>query len=547
MSIDPDLRQSLPMQRRLGGEGGRRGLFGGQISQRRAVLLGGAALTACILVTQFYLWGLAAGAVLMAATWLLTTETHRGSWWERKGQRRQFDRKQRSGAWRFRPLSTFPVPMEASAADRGAYRACPDGAEGFVWLQQGQGLPGIGYHSPIGERPWMTVVWQADGALRGLVGDGHVNTGMARFSEFLARYGPRTELVSRVQILTRAVPEDSAENARWIEENLDPSAPPELMQSYAELLDDAAADGLTLRHFVVVRWPVSGEFIAEAATLAPGFDGYRLLMAEQIRRVDRHLAAAWQALGDTQVMTARGVTALLRHLQVPDWPIDQAGSADPAAPWFPSEEEWGAVRAWGIDDQGIEREWLHSTAVVPITAVETGPRTAFWSAPLLSGLDRPVLRTISTQIELQPVKEALAQAKGDVTSDAADLARQEQKGVLTSEAVEVSRSAADQRLADLAPGSGHTGAGWAMHLTVSARSHRDLRAARQEMETAAVQAGINELEWLDHYPEAAQSATWPLARGMRPLPRTMVGRAQDLIAGSIGHSTRKKRTKEAHA
>ena len=152
---------------------------------------------------------------------------------------------------------------------------------------------------------------------------------------------------------------------------------------------------------------------------------------------------------------------------------------------------------------------------------------------MLSQLRDQIVRTWSVQIEVQPSMDAREAARDDMTSDLAELAAQREKGVLTDEELLVARAAVDQRLADLRPGSGHAGVGWAAHITISARTGKELRAAMARMESAAEEAGIAKLAWLDGQQGAAMSCTWPFARGMRPISQSTAARLRGWVGGSL--------------
>jgi hypothetical protein len=79
--------------------------------------------------------------------------------------------------------------------------------------------------------------------------------------------------------------------------------------------------------------------------------------------------------------------------------------------------------------------------------------------------------------------------------------------MLTSAELTAGLAAARSRLEDLRPGSGHHGAGWAGHLTISARTRDDLIDATAKITEAAGNAGIAALDWLDGQQAAASACT----------------------------------------
>ena len=302
------------------------------------------------------------------------------------------------------------------------------------------------------------------------------------------------------------------------------------MASYDEVVRLVSRSGLMQRHYVVIRWPITPTFLTAAARRGPAQAGWRALMTAEIEAVRSHLASA--KLGQVAALNAAQLAAVLRHLQQPSWPIDQVTDVDVDAPWLPSHDELSATITSGPNPAGQPEQWWHRTALIPIDAVETGPRTSLWIAPLLSRMPHPIVRTISLQTQVVPALDARHAARMDVATDLADLEAQQQRGVLTREELTVGLSAARARLEDLRPGSGHHGAGWAGHLTISARSREELVDATAKITEAAGNAGIAALEWLDTQQAAAAACTWPLARGLRPIDVSAGSRLRGLLAGS---------------
>jgi hypothetical protein len=128
-----------------------------------------------------------------------------------------------------------------------------------------------------------------------------------------------------------------------------------------------------------------------------------------------------------------------------------------------------------------------------------------------------VVRTLSLQIEGIPAGLARSGARSDLAADIAEIESDRKKGRLSDEDARVRLRTVRARLVDLDPGSGHQGAGWAMHLTISARTRQDLAEASQRVEEAADDAGITGLDWLDAHQSAALGFTWPIA-GLAPMP-----------------------------
>ncbi len=524
--------------RLLGGEGGHRSVFGNSAPPVRRYGLMTVAVVTCLLMVLTGVAGLLIGVVAAAVLWVATIKTDAGTLLGAHRRKRAWREKQRTGTTVFRPVRDRPEyllePVTGTAARRqqareyAAFRDCPDGAEGFRWLQDEPGLPGIAWHMPTGEDPWLSAVWSVSGQVRGIRSDGYLEEGMVAFSRLLGRYGSPAALPSRIQVLTRALPLDPVPHQAWVWQQMAPDVPKELVRSYEDLVATVTAEGLTQRHFVVVRWPIGPRFRAAAASRGPGSDGWRALMAAEVAAVGDHLAAAM--LGEVQSLTAKGVAGALRHLQHPSWPVDQVGDVDVDCPWLPSDEDWSAVTVTAANPRGVLESWKHRTAVVPIDAVETAARTPLWFSPLLTTLRSPIVRTVSVQLETHSAAEARKKARDDLTIDLSEIEEQQAKGVLTDEELMVAHGAAYQRYQDLRPGTGYVGVGWAMHITISARTTVELDDATDRINSAAEDAGIAMLQWLDGAHAAGQACTWPLARGMKPVDRPGSGLMADRLA-----------------
>ena len=444
----------------------------------------------------------------------------------------------------FRPVARRPAHLQrdlsrgsrkeraAALAAWNSYRDWPDGAQGMQWPAWAPGRPGIAWHLPTGEEDYLSVVFPLGGQIRGLEGDQVVNGGAVAYGALLASQGSLGSRMTRTQMITRALPVDSANHEAWVVANLDPAAPRVLVESYEQVVNQVGRGGLMQRHYAVVRWPVTATFTRAAGRLGPGQAGWLALMEREVPAAWRRLDAARLAPGPA--LSAARCAAVLRHLQMPSWPIDQAGDVDVHDPWLASRDEWSYTCTEDLGPTGEVEAWLHRTALVPIDAVETGARTPLWLLPLLAQLPAQIVRTISLQVEAIPAAQARADARADVTSDLADLEAQARKGVLAGEDLKVGIRAAKSRLSDLEPGSGHHGAGWVMHVSISARTRQELADASEQIAEAAGHCGITDLAWYDAQSAAAQACTWPLARGMHPVKASAATKVRGFLAGR-GH------------
>jgi hypothetical protein len=514
----------------LGGETGHRGLLGmgNAASRGRVTALSVAAVAAGIATIYLGVAGLAVGLIAAAVVLLATARTPAGSVWTRAQARRRWRERTRSGTVAFRPVAARPSGPLPGVPET-VWRAAPDGLEGMSWLQTTPGRPGIAWHAPTGEDPYLSVAYAVDGQLQGLAGDHTVDQAAQAFGELLARYGSPLSLPSRLQTVTRVVPVDSARHEEWVLDQLDPAAPEALLASYDDVVRELGRGGLVQRHYVVVRWPLTSQFTAAAARYGDGLEGWIALMEQQTGAVARHLSAA--RFRGVRPLSAAQLAAVLRHLQHPDWPIDQAGDVS-LEPWMASQDSWSATTVRDLDPNGVVQEWWHRTAVIPVETLQTGPRTSLWLAPVLGRLPVPVIRTVSLQVDVIPAPEARRAARVDVTADMAAIIDRQAGGGLTDEETAVAMEAARTRLADLSPGSGHHGAAWCGHVTVSARTREDLAMACLRVAEAASASGIEALRWLDTQQAAGLASTMPVARGMKQSQSSASSRLLQVLAGT---------------
>lgn len=532
--------------RHLGGEAGHRAFFGGSHSRVRLTLLG-LCITAGLVLTPMLGWvGIAAPAVVALIVLLLTAQTHRGSVLERHRRRARWRERRRTGTDRFEPFDEDEwdrLHAELRAARRrqrpalrqaiAAMRANPDGADGMGWLQHGPGVPGIGWHHPVGEAPYLSVAFSVTGQLRGVESTAVLARAATSWGVFLASRAGAASLVGSVQTVTRVLPPETARQQHWVALALDPAASAEEQQSYAEVIRATSADAMVQRHYVIVCWPLTGDFVDTAAKYGPGRDGWRALMATEVDAVAHGLAEAH--LGRVGALTARQVSALMLHQQDPHRLIDAVRHVDPLQVGVASRDEFSAHIVQTTDlSTGLAGEWWHRTAAIRAEAMAVAPRTQLWLLDLLIGRELSFIRTVSFHLQLVPATEAKAAARRDVVRDLSDQAADRARGRLADEDSAVAVTAAQRRRADLAAGSHHHGIEWIGYVTVTAASREQLAVAcRQLADVCSSELGIDRLEWQDSYQAAAAGTTWPIGRGIQP---GRAGLATRLYAGLAGRN-----------
>ena len=542
-------------ERFLGGESDRRSIFGGSRNRERMIGLGVVAVVGILLTLLFQAWGFLATAALAMAVYLGThkSSNRAGSIWQRRLKRRAWVAKDKRGMHTFIPVSRRPADLEERIAaapkkeraelvrDFNAYRDWPDGLTGLQWLRDEPGVAGIAWHHPTGEAPYLTVVVPVLGQVRGLESDLSLNNFLARYEAFLSAGGNREAKQRMTQTLTRIVPADSAAHEAWVADNLDydvisDDSDPDVAAAFRALqysYKDAItrmASAYTQRHYVVGRWDIDVKFRIAAGRRGDGAHGWLALMDAEINGLCRRLDAA--GMRPQSPLTARQVAAIFRHMQMPSWPIDQAGDiADPMDCFLAEESSWDHTVVQDFGPSGEVEHWWHRTAVIPSETLETGPRTATWLLPLLTGMEEQIIHTVSVHHETVPAAFARAAAREDLTSDLADLSKQENEGKLVGDELAVQRHRAESRVRDLQGGSGYHGGRWVMHVQISAPTRAELVEAVELIQEAAADCGITDLDWLDGWGQAAHAPCFPVARGLKPYQLTSGQKVLESLGG----------------
>lgn len=550
--------------RHLGGESGHRGFFGGTTSKTRVILLGFFIVGGMVgMVMGLGLPALIIAVVGVGVTMLATARTHRGTVLERRRKRARWRARQRLGTHEFVPYEVGAWDQLQEAITRGTkdekqtaagqalrMRANPDGADGMGWLQYGSNVPGIAWHAPIGEQPYLSVAFSVSGQLRGMETAAALTRAATGWGQFLARRAAPSSLIGDVQTLTRVLPPDSARQQLWVKTRLETVQPhwttaqrasfEAQKLSYDEVIRKSSADAMVQRHYVVVSWPLDQQFTDAAGKFGRGRDAWRSLMATQIQATERGLDEA--RMGDVRALTAKQTTALILHQQNPHMPIDLTRTVDPLSAGLASHDEFSAHIVTGVDPTSTVLTedgptspavtWWHRTAAIHGENLAVGGRSPLWCLDLLIGRELAFIRSVSFHLHLVPAGQAKSKARADVVRDQAGVLADQQKGRLISDDSTTRMGAAQRRSADLAAGSHHHGVDWIGFVTISAPTRDDLgQASRQLEEACATGLGIERLDWQDSFQSAASGTAWPIGRGLRPSGATLATRALTRLAG----------------
>lgn len=527
----------------LGGETRHRGMWGGGNRARQV------GLVVWVIISSFLTLYLRIPGLLMSVLLLLlvmwgTTERGRDTWYLVWRDNWLWRKRVKRGFTKFRPVQDRPVGFELDEVEANTFRDWPEGAEGLYWLQSEPGVPGIAWHlPPAPESPYLSVTWRVQGAIRGIEPDHVVNRATKAFAQLTAGTAKSQSLAKSIQMVTRVTRIDMFPHEEWVasevrktEQGDEFDAPEALLVSYDQLIGQMEASGLTQGHFLEVSWPLSDAFKHKASRRGPEQQGWLELMADEIKVMDRQLRRA--RLGRVQPISARELCAVIRHLQLPSWPSGDLSGVRLEQVGFPYDESARThVISEGDDPYGQPDSWMHRTAEIPVRSLAAASYTALWLMPLLAGLPEQIHRTVSTHIVTVPAAAARGKARADLTSDRAAMLEERRKGVIADEFIAAGHQAAQIRHADLSPGSGVQGAGWAMHITISARNLHELRDARDIISGGAAEAGIETLDWLDSHHGAAMSWTWPIGRGMGAMSESATDRAIAALSGQDAEDT----------
>lgn len=500
---------------RLGGEVRGRGLFGGSRSRAgNAVMIVALAVGLLFALGVGGLVGVVTAAAVVAVAYVASRQspaTGRSPGWEVLLALRWRHKVRRREVELVPVRLAAPRPMPRTRAERRetvrwakTVRDQAPGLEGVQWLTGGPGAPAVLFHRPPGVKPYLSVCMEVDGQPPGLRAQRDYDRAAEAYGRLLARLAREDGLIQGIQSITRIVPLDSAEHERWAADHIDVQAPAGLAESYAELVHMTAGVSEMVRHFLVLRFPLSLRFGREAAAYGDGDESWVRLVTAQAEWVASLAAAA--DLRNPRLLTPHRMAALLRHLQNPAYPLDQTVDVTPST-WLRRQR---AERRAVVVDDGC---W-HRVALIPRSGVTPEPVHTRWIAPLLHGIDTPVVRTISLMVAVQPAAQARRRAREDVTVDQGLRDEALRRGAIDDGTHAVQLSSSAQRLADLQPGSGIHGAYWSGFVSVTASDRDAVMKASTTVTDSAGECGIGHLDWLDGRHEEALPTTWPVWRGM---------------------------------
>jgi Putative type VII ESX secretion system translocon, EccE len=306
--------------------------------------------------------------------------------------------------------------------------------------------------------------------------------------------------VRRIQWLERTVPAQGDELARWLHDERDPAVPlrgTPMIESYLELI--GATTRASHEHEVLIAVQIDPRRTGdESGTQA---------LIEQTERIAEGLEAA-----EVSVLGALGAGQLARVLRTAFDPYARAELAALEAA-DPARDGLTETNAWPL---GAREHWEHYRSDGALHAtfwIGAWPRVDVSPMFMDALLGRSsVVRTVAVTFEPLAPERSTREAEAAVTRDRADHELRHRLGQAETARQRQAQEAAVRREAELA--AGHAEVRLAGFVTVSGRSHDDLRRACSEAHEQAVRARL-ELHRMYGQQAEAFAFTLPLCRGLR--------------------------------
>lgn len=483
---------------RIGGETRKRGVFG----DVPLSLIGGFTVAGLIwlvlMVATKSLAVLIGGAILLLASWQLARkQTAIGDSWFRGWLDRSWfkflGRRGRGSSWspeQGLPAEVGPLRELVWSADRSPVA--------FIHQRHPKAAYGPGSH--------LTAVLEIVGGGDGLHMIGEANRRGEQFGQLLKSLAAPTSHVDQVDFETRVLPADPIAYQAAVAAMIADDCPVALRASMDQLAANAAGMTETYRSFMTVRLRL-GQIQAGAGG---GLNAEET--AEAAADVLRGVVSRTQAAGFPvrAILGPRRYAAMIRHLYVPAFPIDDTESlrlVTDGWQWpYTSHKE-------GVEVHGPTGSWWHAVASVPRDAWPINAIGTRWLETLVADVNPRTIRTVKASHRLVSRSEARRSARIASTYDRAQVHTQTRKGQVSTGESEASESAANTVLRDVLEGAG--GDRPSLRIAVSAPSLSELLKAREAMNESAEKANLVRLFWHDFRHHQAMLLMAPLGRGMK--------------------------------
>ncbi|KQR64148.1 hypothetical protein ASF98_11670 [Arthrobacter sp. Leaf337] len=514
----------------VGGEVQRRGLFGGNRTAPEWIGLSAAIGIALLVVMAggSQVVSLIIAAVLVLAGVILTTPNkfsgHRslGALFV-EAQHKKLRR--RNNSLTFVPVSARPRTRMVKAGKKDKHRADEKGMieipvhhKDNAPLMVGtvrhftvttpEGPMVVFRHQGKIQKAYYTVTMEILGSSSAIREEHRKESGHVARGQYLARLARRQSLVTHVQSLARAVPMDSADHLLWVKKRVAKSVPQILLESYGALCETVRSRSEQHRTYETFRIPSSGALFRRADALGGGDEGIGQVIYQEVRSAMAQ-ATMMGSILDFRPLGARAMAALLRHLQDPDFDIDDFEGADLMDCW--QHLDGGASPLSVV----VNNHWRIRTGYVPASAFSPQAIPVEALEAVISGIQPAVVHSVSMVMELQDARSARSKARTDAAMDRAKKKAIDKSGVVTDGSDDVLLDASHQRLLDLKPGSGHHGAAYALYISFAVENEDEILSITDIVEAAASDAGIEFIDWMDHRNDLALITTMPFTRGIR--------------------------------
>ncbi len=341
-------------------------------------------------------------------------------------------------------------------------------------------------------------------ALRGgafvLSGEADQETQLANWGSVLARFAREGSVISRVQWIERAIPENSQLMHDYFDSSATLDASDPVTNSYLELIEDAVP--VTTAHEVYLVIQISQAKAGKQIKQAGGGDSgaCEVLLRELLNASSQVASAGFKVLG---ALNRDEVVRLIRTTFEPSVNEEITNRMSEGLHmneiWpMVTETEWSSYRS----DSGFHRTFW----------VSDFPRTevgADFLAPLM--LQSLITRTISVVMEPIAPTKALREVEVAKTSFLADQDLRDKAGYVLNTTREREYAKLQQREEELA--DGHGAYRFSAYVTCSAKSEEELEYASQAVEQVSHQSHLV-LRLLYGEQDTAFATMLPLGRGL---------------------------------
>ncbi|ABM10512.1 hypothetical protein [Paenarthrobacter aurescens] len=357
-------------------------------------------------------------------------------------------------------------------------------------------------------KPYYTATMEIMGSSSAIREEYRKESGHVARGQYLARLARRQSLVTHVQSLARAVPMDSADHLLWVKRRVAKDVPGILLESYGALCETVRSRSEQHRTYETFRIPNSPALFRRADALGGGDEGIGQAVYQEIRSAMSQ-ATMMGSIIDFRPLGPAAMAALLRHLQDPDFDIDDHDGADLMDCWQHLDGDASPLSLV------VNRHWHIRIGYVPASAFSPQAIPVEALEAVISGIQPAVVHSVSMVMELQDARSARAKARSHAAMDRAKEKQVAKSGVVTDGSEEVLLAASHQRLLDLKPGSGHHGAAYALYISFAVENADEILSTTDIIEAAASDAGIEFIDWMDNRNDLALITTMPFTRGIR--------------------------------